>query len=268
MYPVDYHTHSSYFSPDAASTMEELCEAAISKGVKELAITEHCDVNGWNGVPCDFDEELYFIALDRVREKYEDHLTLVYGLELGQPSQNSELAKRYSSNPKLDFIIGSLHNLNETEDFYFLEYPDIDACRALIERYFIELREMIEFGGFDVLGHISYPLRYIRGRAGLGFDFTEYHSEIADIFRLLIASGMGIELNTSGLRQPFGQTMPTPDIVKLYRECGGEIVTLGSDAHSAQDVGSGIPEGIAILQDAGFRYLTVYKDRKPSFVEI
>lgn len=268
MYLVDYHTHSSYFSPDAASTMEEMCEAAIAKGVRELAFTEHCDVNGWNGIPCDFDEELYITALDRVKEEYGDRLTVVYGIELGQPTQNSGLAKRYLSSPGLDFIIGSLHNLRGMEDFYLLEYPDMDTCRALMERYFAELREMIGYGGFDVLGHISYPLRYIRGRAGLEFDFSEYTSELSDIFRLLAASGLGIELNTSGLRQPVGQTMPAPDIVRLYRECGGEIITLGSDAHTAGDVGAGISEGIAVLKDAGFKYFTVYKGRKASFVKI
>jgi histidinol-phosphatase (PHP family) len=268
MYLVDYHTHSSDFSPDAVSSMEELCEAAISRGVRELAITEHCDVNGWNGIPCDFDEEPYFAALDKLRLKYGGRLTVVCGLELGQPPQNSELATRYSSNPKFDFIIGSLHNLNGEEDFYFLKYPDAKTCQTLMERYFTELREMIVFGGFDVLGHISYPLRYIRGRDGLDFDFSGYTAELEDIFRLLAASGMGIELNTSGLRQPIGETMPVPDIVGLYRRCGGEIITLGSDAHAARDVGTGIAEGISVIRDAGFKYLTVYKNRKASFIKI
>ena len=268
MYLVDYHTHSSYFSLDAQSTMEELCESAIFRGISELCITEHCDVNGWDGQPCEFDDDSYYNMLDRMRGMYGERLTVLSGLELGQPTQNEELADRYSKNPRLDFIIGSLHNLDGIEDFYFLKYPDEDYCRSLIERYFIEQREMVELADFDVLGHIGYPLRYMQSREGINIDFSEFTDEIVSLFRSLAQAGKGIELNTSGLRQPFGKTLPTPDLVKLYRECGGEIITLGSDAHIARDIGAGITEGKEILSAAGFNYLTVYRSRQPQFIKI
>jgi histidinol-phosphatase (PHP family) len=154
MYLVDYHTHSSYFSPDGRSTMEELCEAAIARGISELCVTEHCDVNGWDGKPCELDDDSYYDMLDRMRGIYGERLIILSGLELGQPTQNMDLARRYASNPRLDFIIGSLHNLEGFEDFYFLEYPDEESCRPLISRYFSEQYEMVEKADFDVLGHI------------------------------------------------------------------------------------------------------------------
>jgi histidinol-phosphatase (PHP family) len=268
MYLVDYHTHSSYFSPDGRSTMEELCEAAIARGISELCVTEHCDVNGWDGKPCELDDDSYYDMLDRMRGIYGERLIILSGLELGQPTQNMDLARRYASNPRLDFIIGSLHNLEGFEDFYFLEYPDEESCRPLISRYFSEQYEMVEKADFDVLGHIGYPLRYIQGRAGISFDVSEFTEEIIELFRVLVREGKGIELNTSGLRQPYGKTMPTPDLVKLYRECGGEIITLGSDSHIARDIGAGIKEGMEILEAAGFTHFTVYRRREPQFVRI
>jgi histidinol-phosphatase (PHP family) len=267
MYKADYHTHSS-FSPDGEPTIGEMCEAALSAGLQELCVTDHCEVNGWNGKPYDFMDDRYFAELSRAKERYNGRLTLLAGREIGQATQNKTLAAELASDGRLDFVIGSLHNLTGYEDFYFLEYPDISCCKSLAERYFTELRELILLGGFDVLGHLSYPLRYIRGRAGLEFDFSGYASEIADIYRLLINSGKGIEVNTSGLRQPLGQTMPAFDLVKLYRECGGEIVTVGSDAHKAEDIGAGIEEGQDLLRAAGFECFTVFRERKPSFIKL
>jgi histidinol-phosphatase (PHP family) len=248
--------------------MEEICEAAISRGLSEICFTEHCDLVGWDGTPCEFDDKSYYEMLDRMREIYGDSLTILSGIELGQPTQNMDFARRYSSSSQLDFIIGALHNLEDTEDFYALEYPDVDFCRPLISRYFSEQCEMAEKADFDVLAHLGYPLRYIQGRAGLDFDFSGYTEEIVELFRTLVRKGKGIELNTSGLRRPYGKTMPTPDLVKLYRECGGEIITIGSDSHNASDIGAGVTEGIEILKAAGFTHFTVYRHREPQFIKI
>jgi len=268
MYLADYHTHTSCFSPDGRSTVDELCQSAVQTGLRELCITDHYDVNGWNGEPYDFSEDEYYETLSEARERYGGELLLLIGREIGQATQNRELAERISSDPRLDFVIGSLHNLAGYDDFYFLDYPDIERCRTLTELYLSELRELILLGGFDVLGHLGYPLRYIRGRAGLDFDYSGYLTEISGLYRLLISSGKGIEVNTSGLRQAFGQTMPSFDLIELYRQCGGEIITIGSDAHAAQDVGAGIAEGQEMLRAAGFEYFTVYRGRKPSFVKL
>jgi len=268
MYFADYHTHSSDFSPDGRSAIDEMCRSAVRSGLNELCITDHCEVNGWNGVPYDFMNDEYFEALSEVRERFKEEIHLLIGREVGQATQNRELAAEIAADPRLDFIIGSLHNLTGYEDFYFLDYPDIERCRYLTELYLGELRELILLGGFDVLGHLGYPLRYIRGRAGLDFDYTGYHAEISELYRLLVSEGKGIEVNTSGLRQPFGQTMPSTDLIKLYRQCGGEIVTIGSDAHDARDVGAGVAEGQELLRAAGFKYFTIYRGRKPSFIKL
>ncbi|MPN15026.1 hypothetical protein SDC9_162355 [bioreactor metagenome] len=88
------------------------------------------------------------------------------------------------------------------------------------------------------------------------------------MFKILREKGRGIELNTSGMRQKLGEPMPPVSLLKLYRDCGGEIVTVGSDAHRSCDVGKGIPQGYDMLKEAGFSYVTIYKQRKPEFIRL
>ena len=91
---------------------------------------------------------------------------------------------------------------------------------------------------------------------------------IADSLKTLIEKGKGIEINTSGLRQKYGDVFPSLKYVKLFRELGGEILSIGSDAHTVADLGSGITEGAKIALEAGFKYLCYFKERKPNFLKI
>ena len=122
---------------------------------------------------------------------------------------------------------------------------------------------MIHWGKFDSLGHLTYPLRYIEGDHGIPVDLTRHREAIDAIFRELIAAGKALEVNTSGYRQKIGRPLPDLPLVRRYRELGGELITLGSDAHSTQDLGKGIEAGMEMLREAGFRYFAVYEQHKP-----
>ena len=159
-----------------------------------------------------------------------------------------------------DLVIGSLHNLRETEDFYFLQDAGADP-RMLLDRYFDELLEMTRWGGFDILAHLTYPYRY------LGYTDTPpiacFEEKLREIFTGLAHGGKALELNTSGLvRSPGGRTSPGLWELRLFRECGGEFVTLGSDAHRCAHVGGGIREGLELLRAAGFRYQASFSRRR------
>ena len=117
-------------------------------------------------------------------------------------------------------------------------------------------------------GKMTYTLRYIEGDHGIHVDMKHYEEIIRESFKLLIQNGKGIEINTSGLRQKYGKTFPDLYWVKIYRELGGEIISLGSDSHCAADIGKGIAEGAEIARDAGFDYLCFFKERKPNFIKI
>jgi histidinol-phosphatase (PHP family) len=276
----DMHTHTA-FSPDAKSSPEEMCEQAARLGLAAYAITDHCDCNFW--LPTDdkslVDFEMYgsrdyshasISAIDSLKEKYHGRLNLICGIELGQPLQNITAAEEILSNKKLDFIIGSHHQNAGMSDFYWIKYKKMDLSEiySLLDDYFSQMLEICRWGGFDVLGHLTYPLRYICGDCGINIDLSRYDDIIREIFCTLVDKGKGIEINTSGLRQSYGMTFPTLKYVKLFRQLGGEIVTLGSDAHSAADIGKGLDEGAEIAATAGFKYTAFFSKRQPQFIPI
>ncbi|MDR1736414.1 MAG: histidinol-phosphatase HisJ family protein [Oscillospiraceae bacterium] len=265
----DYHTHS-LFSPDGRDSVLEIARAARGAGMEEVAITDHCDIipPGGEGFP-PLDGDGYFRAVRDAQEKL-DGIRLVYGLELGEGTHNPETARRIAGDYPFDFIIGSYHALKDSRDFYCLEYPSAADCHALIDTYLDELSELCSFGGFDVLGHLTYPLRYMSANPELAgkISFISHTEKVRAVFDKLIESGRGIELNVSGLFRKNALAMPDLPLLKLYRGAGGEIVTVGSDAHGAKSAGRGIREGYEMLKQAGFRFVAAYQERRPRFEKI
>lgn len=202
-----------------------------------------------------------------LKQEYAGRLKLRAGAELGQPFMNPEEAAAYLRDTRLDFVIGSIHNMDYDLDVYYYDFGKIDAGK-MYRRYLELLIQMARDYDFDVLGHLSYPLRYLREREGRGLDLRPYYDGFRELFRLLSERGRGIELNISGWGRAMGDTMPPFEILRLYRECGGEIITIGSDAHILAHIGENQKRAQRLLADAGFRYLTVYEERRPSFVPL
>lgn len=282
---LDMHSHSS-FSPDANDSLEKMYIRAAELGFSAYAVTEHCDCNFWYPAEHYFDD--VSLASDpvmygsgdyaktsiseqtRLRECFEGKLDISVGIELGQPLQDIFHAEEIVKDPRIDFVIGSHHQNAGINDFYYLKYDEMctDEIYRLLEEYFLQILDMCKWGKFDVLGHLTYPLRYICGDYGIGIDISRFDGIIEIIFKTLAENGKGIEINTSGLRQKYGRTFPEPYYVQLYRQLGGEIITAGSDAHCTADLGKGIPEGIEIIRNAGFKYICRFKNRKPEFIKI
>lgn len=285
---IDCHTHTMY-SPDGKDSPQKMVERACELGLTAYAITDHCECNTWN-VAEDYQnrnvsemssEELEMYncgdfhtksmrALDEIMDKYNGKTILIRGIELGQPMQALDIAEEICSEKYLDFIIGSLHNNFEKKDFYFYDYNKMTdfQIRKMLDDYFTEMLEMCRVVDFDVLGHLTYPLRYICGECGVSVELKRYKDIISEIFKCLIENGKGIEINTSGLWQKYGRTFPNVDYVKLYKELGGEIISLGSDTHCVSNLGKGIRDGAEIALNVGFKYLTYFKNRKPVFVKM
>ena len=268
MIPFDLHTHCT-LSFDGRSSAEEMVSQAAKLGLKHYALTDHVDL-GDHADP-DFDLEATVNGareqIPALREKYADRLDVIYGVELGQAVHDHELAEKLLAENDYDFVIGSTHNIRGYDDFYFLDYRENDPVE-LLGIYFGELLETAETADFDIMAHITYPLRYITGEYGTVIDMKRYDGIIGEIFRMLIRNGRGIEINTSGLRQKIGVTMPDAPLVKRYYELGGRILTIGSDAHCADDLGKGIAEGIELAKACGFSEIAVFKGRKPTFIRI
>lgn len=272
MYICDQHLHTQYsFDGDREkATMDHMAEAAIAAGLSEICITDHYDINGMiEKIYPEYDAENARAAIFAAKEKYKDKLTITYGIELGQathyPTESKKLLKSYP----FEYVIGSIHNMKDVPDFFYIDFTHMTEAHieSLWGRYLNEIEDLVEFGGFSTLAHLTYPLRYIN-KCHRQLDMKKYFERIADIFQKLIRQNIALEVNTSGLRQGMGTTMPDQALVALYYECGGRMITCGSDAHTSADVGAGISETYHMLKKIGFRSITRFRNRTPEFVSI
>lgn len=265
---VNYHSHSNC-SPDGHAIMSEMAAAAVRAGIAELCVTDHCDMLNLNG---DFNDGFDWAPIldqhARAMRDWGGQVCLPLGIELGGAVHQLELAGKILSLSALDFAIGSIHNPGRAPDIYYTEFPDEAGCYRVLDAYMEEMLALASSGLYDVLGHLTYPLRYMNGRDGNSVCFDRYHDALREVFRVVIEKGRGIELNTSGYRFPGGAAMPPLDILRLYRKCGGEIITIGSDAHRPEHIVTGLDIGYGLLRQAGFEYVAVYRRRKPAFIEI
>ena len=252
----DSHTHSN-FSFDATESMEELCISAIEKGVSCIALTDHCDIDCvLDGLYPAYDWDAARTEFDRCRSIYGDRLEMVFGIEFGQGHLRQKEALNFMEKYGVEFVISSIHNLDRVPDYIFLNYEEIPQPMIdhLYERYVRELSLAARFPGAHTLAHITYPARYIY-RDGRDIDITRFYDLYRELFEVMKECGIALELNTSGIRKGYGMS-PDEGLLRLYRQCGGELVSCGSDTHIFGDVGADVADCVELLSSIGFRYLT------------
>lgn len=231
MLTADYHMHS--VSPDARVPMEDMCQAAIDKGLTEVALTDHYEFYA-HGIHRKFFHEeylkMYWDSLERCRERFAGQLTIKSGMEFGQLHLAREEAFNIIRNYPFDYLIGSVHKI-ENVDVSKMDYTDVTVPQ-ITESYYRHLIELSAYGEYDCLGHIDLIKRHLV-RCGFPVEYERYESYIDQILKNVISRGKGIEVNTSGIRQGAGEPMPGLRTLKRYKELGGEIVTVGSDVANA-----------------------------------
>lgn len=263
----NYHFHSCC-SFDAEYPLTQMCAAARAEGITELCLTDHCDVIDEKGRPDDsFDWAAEDRELQAARAAYPE-LQIRRGVELGEAILRPEAAERVLSEQGIDFVLGSMHSCPQGLDYYWIEYRSEAHCRELIEEYLNCLLRLSRTDYFDSLAHLTYPLRYMRGRAGFPVDFHPFHDLVEEILKTLIQRGKALELNTSGYRNNSGEPLPPEYMLRAYRRLGGELITIGTDAHEPAHMADGLERGMELLQSCGFRYITLYKNRKPRQMRI
>lgn len=263
-YLSDCHVHTAC-SSDASDSAVMMCESAARHGLFALTITDHCECQDYKKAGYDrLIRQSYFEAR-RAADVFRNRLKVHAGIELGQPLQGPKAAEDILAACDFDFVLASLHNLKGKKDFYELDYSHMkkDTVYSLLREYYQQVEEMVEWGNFDSLAHLSYPLRYIVGEHHIDIDISPFIPQIDRILKKLIAGNKALEVNTSGLRQELGKTMPGYPIIKRFREFGGKFVTLGSDAHRWADVAGGVEHGLELLERAGFSHFTVFVEREP-----
>lgn len=266
-YFSDCHLHSDC-SRDAEDPAMMMCEAAQRQGLYAVALTDHCECNDYYKEEYDRSVRQSYFEAKKAAAVFQGRLRVYAGVELGQPLQDVKAAQDVLTTCGFDFVLASLHNLAGMEDFYFLDYDHQDV-NELLTRYFDEILEMVRWDGFDSLAHLTYPYRYITGDKGIPAQLYPDHGEVIDeILSLLVQNHKALELNTSGLRQKLGQTLPPPDVIRRFRQMGGKYVTIGSDAHRWGDIGAGVETGLSLLLQAGFDRFTIYVGREPVLLPI
>ena len=264
MYLADYHVHSR-ISPDASASMQEMAEAAIRQGLQEICFTDHVEPI-WFGSTAPrktYDWAPLTEEFRAAQAAVGDRIRLRLGVELGDAVWDLDRSQAIMARaPALDFVIGSIHILSERmdgRDLYSLAPRDEAETRACLADYLGQIQRLARWGGFHVLGHLTLPLRYLNENRGMHVSFDGFEAEMEDIFRTIIPKGIGIELNTNRGNTP----LPDAKWLKLYRGMGGEVITLGTDAHAPAAVGCAIREGQALLRECGFRRFCTFRQGQP-----
>jgi len=271
---ADYHVHSN-FSSDGKAPMEQMIEQAIKLGLKKLCFTDHMDfdfpqrVSGFDYM---FDSKEYIKKLEEMKLRYHGQLEILAGIELGlQPHLVDRLTALTQSYP-FDFFIGSSHVIDHIDPYYpeyWVNRSKEDGIRAYFESIIKNCRV---FNNFHVYGHIDYIIRYIPGQAGALKKMTYFYSDYADlldeVLKTIISYGKGIEINTAGYKYGLGFPHPKPEVLKRYKELGGEIITIGSDAHRTEHLAYGFDRIPELLKGLGFRYYTTFVQGKPIFEKL
>lgn len=269
MYLTDLHTHS-ILSPDGNVPLADMARAAVDAGFSALTLTDHYDMldTGGNRV-LTYDWTPGLEQFARTLPLFEGRLRLGLGLELGSVHVSPGHARQVlaQAGDSLDQVIGSIHNYREEHgggEYYFTRFSTPEICRYALDDYFTSMEELVSAPDcYDVLGHIIYPLRYMH-RDGQETSLRPWWDRLAEILRTVIRTGRSIEVNTCR-----GYTVEDwRDILNLYRDLGGTLVTTGSDAHWPQDVGKGISEACALLQTCGFDKIAIYTHRTPELIHI
>ena len=250
----DAHIHSS-MSFDSSVPREDVVAEAVKRGFYGLCFTDHYDVvDSYGKFVSGYDWEGTRMAQQRALACAGGRIIVNNGIELGNAPYGFAAAESVlNAEPEVDFVLGSIHNASEK-----LDYKDLDD-------YFIQLEKLVEWGNFDSLAHVPYPLRYMMQRDGMDVDMARYQSSIDSMLRTLIRRGQAIEINAG--KKPY--IMPEyAYLLDRYRALGGRLITVGTDAHSIPQFGMGLKEAYMLALEKGFESVAVFKRRKCELVSI
>lgn len=271
MINADLHTHTN-FSSDSEALPEEMVEGAVSKGLKTLCITDHYDYLYPEKIEGGFvfEIEAYERRMTELREKCKGRLKLNIGIELGlrnEPELRGEVRDHYAkivNGFDFDFIIGSTHVV-ASKDPYNKSFWEMGISKERgLNMYFESIAHNIPYYDtlFDSYGHIDYIIRYVPDGVR-DYSVADYRDITDEILKLLIKHGRALECNTAGLKYGLGFAHPKEEILKRYLELGGELLTIGSDAHEPKHLAYDFDKVRDYLKNMGVKYYTVYEGRKP-----
>lgn len=274
----DYHVHTNY-SDDSFYLMEDVIQDAIKMGMDEICLTDHVDygmkvdqenlseeekkelLKGREFAPLNVHYPKYFEEIKRLQQKYPQ-ICIKQGMEFGMQMHTIPMFQKLFDRYDFDFIILSCHQVDDQE-FWTQDFQRGRTQKEYNERYYQEIFQVIQsYKDYSVLGHLDLITRY--DEAGV-YPFENIKEVITEILKIVIQDGKGIEVNTSSHRYGLKDLTPSRDILKLYKELGGTILTIGSDSHQKEHLGAYIEETKEVLKKLGFQYYCTYEKMKPIF---
>ncbi len=250
---IDLHVHTHH-SCDSKTTMEEYCQKGIEIGVKYICFTDHVDFNKADDGYGYYDADKYFSELNRVKEKYANHLHILSGIEFAEPHIYKKEFDAFRRLP-YDFILGSVH--------YWIGnmFPNEMLKRNLhisivSEKYWEEVYKAVSYGGFDSMAHIDFPKRYYK-------KCTWSEAQMKDIFSMMVKNNIALEINTSSLRKGLTECMPDKELLEIYKDAGGVMITQGADTHSAEELAAGYKDARSLI--SGKLKSTIFIERQAKY---
>lgn len=261
---IDYHIHSAV-SGDCEVSMARMVKAAQNKGLREICFAEHLDLDFPSNIDFVVNFDDYKKEFDAVKSKFPQ-MHIRKGIEAGLDMRTKDKLPSLLKGQDLDYVIGSLHIVFGQDPFY-PEFWETFSQKKAYEEY---LRSSIECTAacdyFDVLGHLGYIAKFCPHEDKL-MRYADFADAIDTLLNMLISKGKGLEVNTRGLSVT-SSTMPETHILERFFKLGGEIITIGSDAHTENTVGQDVNETLAKLKDIGFKYICAFDQRRPEFIPI
>lgn len=264
--PIDTHSHSD-FSPDSQMSVKQAAQAAFDAGLGGFAITDHLDLKAPGGdTRFAFDPAEQQMVIESVAKDFP--LKILKGVEIGLQPENIDDIRVFLKDFEFDTVIASIHFVDGVDPYTGGYYEGKEEKQAY-GRYLQLTYDMIRtYGDFDILGHFDYIARYAPYSKRI-IRYKEYSDELDSIFRFMIYNGKALEINTNTYRVRNGHSpVLDPDILKRYAQLGGELLTVGSDAHSPERFGEQFEHYMAFARQCGLRYVSYFEKRKPFLLKI
>lgn len=268
----DCHMHS-YFSTDSDTPMENMILSAIDKGLTTICFTEHMDYDypkQSDDVDGDFtvDMPAYEKELFSLKEKYASKIEILYGIECGMMPYLAPKYEALVAKHPFDFVISSSHLVDGLDPYFPETFFKGKTEFQAYSSYFESITKNIKaFNNFDTYGHIDYVVRYGPNQ-NREYSYRKYQEYLEPVLKAIIESGKALEINTGGYKKGLGQPHPQEDVLRQFKAMGGELLTIGADAHAPEHIAYGFKEAYDVLTDIGFKYYAVYKDRKPLMLKL
>ncbi len=267
----DMHTHSEN-SHDSKCKIEDMMHSQIEKGTNIFAVTDHFDAYSYNDYDIFTPIKSSFDTVKALNNQYYSKCLMLSGIEISEAFWFPEIYEKIKNYIDFDVIIGSVHcvrNQHFTEPYSKFDFSNLHqgVLEEWLDIYFDDMLTMLKFMDFDILAHLTCPLRYIVGKYKRCVDISLYEKRIDKILNEIINRNIALEVNTSSFDR-LNDFMPSTDMIKRYYEKGGRLITLGSDAHTPERASINFNKAVKILKEIGFDGVYYFEKRKPYKIDI